>query len=297
MLFKKPMKAEDGNIAKMKFPILALPKYDGVRGLNRDAQLFARTLKRFKNKALNARFDHEQYMGLDGELCVDHTPLTFDDALCRNTTSVVNSYDKEDSVTWHCFDLLDYTTIDLPYIDRHNALTIKARDLKHVVVIPYVWINNAEEAQVIINKNAELGYEGTIFRDPQGMHKNGRATENDGGQYWRFKNFADEECIVVSLNEAMENTNEAKTNELGHTERSSHKENMIPKGMIGSLNCRSEKWGDFTVGAGELSHQERTHYWNNQDELLGKLITFKYMTTGIKDKPRFPTFKSLRCDL
>ena len=290
----KPMRAVDANLDKMQYPTLALAKIDGVRALNRDGKMFARTLKRFKNHDLNATYDYALFDGIDGELTVGGIT---DQALCRNTSSVVNSFDKVDnSLMWNAFDILNADTINLPYLERYNAL--REWKIKHpdvlVNVVPCVWIYSREQADIVIEQHLQEGYEGTIFRNPHGLHKDGRSTHSDGGSYWREKGFVDEECLVVSINEAMENTNEQVVNALGRSERSSHQENMIPKGMVGSLNCWSAKWGDFIVGSGEMDHEERTLFWNNPTQLVGQAITFKYFPKGVKDKPRFPTFKNIR---
>ena len=138
------------------------------------------------------------------------------------------------------------------------------------------------------------GFEGVILRSPNGLYKNGRTTVKEG-TYLRIKRFIQEDAVVLSFTEAMENANEAVTNALGRTERSTHQSNLIPKGMIGSLVCRDIKSGaEITVGSGELSHELRTYYWNNPDQLVGRTISYKFFPKGVKDKPRFPTFVAVR---
>jgi DNA ligase-1 len=65
--------------------------------------------------------------------------------------------------------------------------------------------------------------------------------------------------------------------------------------MIGSLICRDVKTSKtITVGPGELDHEERTHYWNNPTELVGKTISYKFFQKGMKDKPRFASYVTIR---
>jgi DNA ligase-1 len=104
----------------------------------------------------------------------------------------------------------------------------------------------------------------------------------------------------------MENTNEAKVNELGRTERSSHQDNMVPKGMIGNLICSMMKDvydGDkllfsqdqvVTVGPGAMPHVDRVALFQDQSKIVGQVIKFKFFPKGVKDKPRFPTFVTIR---
>ena len=52
------------------------------------------------------------------------------------------------------------------------------------------------------------------------------------------------------------------------------------------------QFGAFEVGSGFTEAQRREYY--NDTSLIGKLITIKYQPAGMKDKPRFPTFKGFR---
>ena len=36
--------------------------------------------------------------------------------------------------------------------------------------------------------------------------------------------------------------------------------------------------------------------WNNREDYLGKLVKYKFMTTGIKDLPRHPVFVGFRSE-
>ena len=104
----------------------------------------------------------------------------------------------------------------------------------------------------------------------------------------KLKFFEQDEFEVVGFNERMHNTNEATTNELGYTERSSHKDNLIPMNTLGSLIL---KYGDdsFQMGTG-FTDEQRQEIWDNRDKYLGKLASVRYMSVGLKDKPRVPSF-------
>ena len=113
--------------------------------------------------------------------------------------------------------------------------------------------------------------------------------------YLRIKRFVEEEAYVLGIIEGEENQNEEQTNELGQTFRSSHQENKVPNGMVGSMLCRDIKSGqEIVVGAGNMKHHERVHFFENQAQLLGKIIKYKFFPKGVKDKPRFPTYKCFR---
>ena len=97
---------------------------------------------------------------------------------------------------------------------------------------------------------------------------------------------------LIGFEERMHNTNEAKTNELGYTERSSCKENLIPMNTLGSLVL---KYGDseFRCGTG-FSDAQRKEIWENKESYLGKLASIRYMSVGQAILPRIPSFQGFR---
>ena len=50
----------------------------------------------------------------------------------------------------------------------------------------------------------------------------------------------------------------------------------------------------LTIGPGNMNHEQRTHYYDNQEELIGNIAKFKFFPKGHKDLPRFPVFLSFR---
>jgi DNA ligase-1 len=138
----------------------------------------------------------------------------------------------------------------------------------------------------------DAGHEGVMVRDPFGGYKYGRATLKQG---WltKVKPFEDAEATIIGFEEQMRNGNEATTDNLGHTERSSHKANLVPKGTLGALVVESEKFGQFNIGTG-FDDAFRAEVWANRAYYQGKLVTFRYQAIGTKDKPRIPSFKGIR---
>lgn len=291
----KPFLCCDADLSKMKFPCLGFRKIDGVRMLNIDDKAVGRSLKPHANKHVTAKFSKPIYDGFDGEVTFGYIQ---GDSLCRDTTSVLNTIEGTPEVVWNLFEYIPKHLQDKPYKERYNALERYWDDYpdKHIKIVPYTVINSIEEAEAFYQESLDLGYEGAIFRDPEAPHKSGRCTAKEAA-YVRMKPSSDKEAIVLRLEEAMENLNEAKVNELGHTERSSHKENKVGKGMVGMLVCRDVLSGqEINVGAGKMTHGERYYFWDNPEEIVGKFIKYKSMDSGVKDKPRFPRFMSIRAE-
>jgi hypothetical protein len=163
----------------------------------------------------------------------------------------------------------------------------------------------------VANLKTRAVKEGDFYRvsgsKPEAPYKPGRATRK-GQELWRVKPWADAEILVTGITEGEVNTNEAKKNALGRTERSSAKAGMVANGQIGSI--QGVMLADFhdpftgkllfpkdlpvTVGSGEMTVAEAEYYFRNPNEIIGHVVKFKHMTHGVKDKPRFPTYVSHR---
>ena len=293
--FTKPFKACDADLDLVTFPIMVLPKVDGVRGLCRKAILLGRSLKQHKNLFNKAIFSNVIYEGIDGELAI--TNAVTSSRLCRDTTSALNTVKGEPKLTWWAFDLLDAETINLPYLVRYQLLQLKCASLgSNVKVIQFNWANNAEEVMKLYNQYIAMGYEGVVLRDPEAMHKNGRSTKKQAG-YLRIKPTGDAEGIFHHFDEAMHNDNAIKINELGESARSSHKANKIPLGMIGALWLTPIGGGEpFKVGPGTMTHQDRIMYFRHPSELEGRIIKFKFFDHGAKDAYRHARFFCFRAE-
>ena len=290
----KPQLADNYDPNNIQLPTFAQPKIDGVRGLNLDGNLVGRSLKAFKNKALTAKFSHPKYQGLDGELAFGEETSG---SLCRDTTSAVNTINgPADGFVWHVFDLVTEETIKLSYHERYSLLVKKVEELDEdfIKLVPYFSLKSSAEVEEYDEKNLAAGYEGTILRNPNSLYKEGRPGKKEQ-QLMRIKRFSDSEALVLAVVEGRTNLNEAVVNELGRSERSSHAENQVPNGMVGSLTCRDLESGlEITVSPGELDHIERKFYFDNQKEIVGKTITYRSFKKGVKTLPRFPTFKNIR---
>lgn len=300
--------------AGARFPLWGFRKIDGVRGVHVTGKFTGRSLEDLANTALVEKFSGPEYAGFDGELTIDGylknndlpAELTAPDkpgdkpkTLCSLTTGITSRGKLRKGETsfptnlvWNLFDNLHPTVIDLTYAERYEALcnAVELFGLENVRVLPYVLIENAEQAQAFIDECLNEGYEGAIFRDPKAKHKHGRATAK-ANDFWRFKPASVKDCIITGFEEAMQNNNEATTNALGRTERSSHQENKVGKGMIGTFLARDVKTGEpIRLGPGSSTHAQRVEWFNNPSEIVGWAAEYISLDTGVKDAPRQARF-------
>lgn len=275
---------------EVRFPVAVSPKLDGQRAVVRNGVVLGKSLKPIPNMHVQRLFGHLE--GMDGELIVG--PPTGHDVFQR-TSGPLRRREGEPDVTFWVFD---YAGIpDRSYYDRLEALThlihYGAYDARGMLrKVQTVWCDTALSLLEAEQEFLEAGYEGLMGRDPHGIYKFGRSTMKEG-ILWKLKRFAQDEGRVVGFEERLHNENEAKTNALGHTERSSHKEGMRPAGTLGKfiVEVLTGPFAGATtaVGRGNFTDAECLEVWNNQAAYLGRTITFKHFPKGADKAPRFPT--------
>ena len=273
----KPMLAatvEDVNT--LRYPLLASPKLDGVRAFVEDRVVLSRSRKPIPNLWVQEQF--RALEGYDGELIVGD-PTASD--CYRSTMSGIMSQSGEPAVHFMCFDRID---VSLPFVERLGKLYGNN-------ALPHREVKTSEELLSFEEQVLGSGFEGVILRDPYAPYKFGRSTLREQGML-KLKRFKDSEGVVVGFDELMHNGNPATVNELGHTEHSSHQANLVGRGTLGALRVQ---WRgvEFGIGTG-FDDMNRQLIWNHRAAFEGKLVKFKYLEVGMKDKPRHPVFLGWR---
>lgn len=283
----KPMLAKDWDQKRQRWPVLASPKFDGIRALNVEGVLVSRRLKPIPNKFIREMFSLPRYKGMDGELVLGNF---------QQTTSAVMSHSGEPHVTWRVFDnftLRDSFEVRLLKVETFASVDAFVFDTP-IMAVPHVLCKNEDELLEYEIQCLSQGHEGVMIRDPKGPYKFGRSTVREG---WllKVKRFQDAEGIVIGFEELMHNSNEATTNELGKTKRSSHKAGMVPMNTLGALTLRMENGVEVSVGSG-FTAEQRKKWWKAKEVVLGKRVKFKFQQHGTKDKPRHPVFLGFRAE-
>lgn len=288
----KPMlagKCED--VSKLKFPVLASIKLDGVRCLKINGRLFSRTLKEIPNERVQTLFA-DVPDGSDGELILGDP--TAPDAYRKTVSAVMGENHDIDGLRYFIFDNFTY---DHAFVNRYNnLLSTISRDNSCALVLHHNLCKTVEELNVLEEYLVGQGHEGIMVRSLYGPYKQGRSTTKEG-YLLKIKRFEDAEAEIVGFEERMHNGNEAKTNALGRTERSSHQENLVGRGDLGALIVKgingTYKDVEFNIGTG-FNDAERKDLWERRMGLLGFPVKYKFFPLGSKDKPRFPVWLGFR---
>ena len=253
-----------------------------------DSVVYSRSLKPIRNKHVQKLFGKPEYNGFDGELVVGDI---YAKDVFQKTTSGVMSTEGTPDVTFYVFDLFtnNLSTYKERLYDLNDRLVLE--QYPNIVATTQRYVKTKEELLELLESERIKGGEGLIGRNPLGVYKYGRSTPKEQLSI-KFKFFSDSEFEVIGFEERMHNANEAKTNELGYTERSSCKENLIPMNTLGSLVL---KYGDseFRCGTG-FSDVQRKEIWENKESYLGKLASIRYMSVGQVILPRLPSFQGFR---
>lgn len=285
----KPLLSCEVPLDKIKLPVFASTKVDGVRAVVIDSVVYSRSLKPIRNKYVQELFGKPEYNGMDGELVVGDI---YAKDVFQKTTSGVMSAEGTPDVKFYVFDICNRP--EETFTARRFILYNKLKNLpfdSNVMMLQQHYVETLYDLQQYLEDERIKGGEGLICRNPDGKYKYGRSTPKEQLSV-KLKFFESGEFEVIGFEERMHNANEAKTNELGYTERSSCKENLIPMNTLGSLVL---KYGDseFRVGTG-FSDAQRKEIWENKEFYLGKLASIRYMSVGQAVLPRAPSWLGWR---
>jgi DNA ligase-1 len=288
----KPMLAasSDGSITSS---VLVSPKLDGIRCVIRDGQALSRSLKPIANRSLRDILSNPLLDGLDGELLAGSA--TSETAFNSTTRSVMSFEGDSNAVQFHVFD--DFTDPTKPFTQRLRSAAERVTEAQRLgLPIQLVEHRPVEsESQLVEAYQAYLaqGFEGAMVRDPIGPYKHGRSTAREGFLL-KMKPWRDSEAMVLGFDELERNQNEAKTNLLGRTERSTSKEGKVAGGTLGALHVRDIHTGqEFSIGGG-FTAADRDLLWAQNQRLVGRIVKYKSVIIGVIESPRFPVFLGFR---
>jgi DNA ligase-1 len=319
------------------YPVLVSPKIDGIRCLITENGPVTRSLKPIRNDYIRNKLA-KLPVGFDGEITVGKITSggEGDDSVMNRTSSGVMRKDGEPDFIYHVFD--DFSTSG-GFADRQEVLCRKFIELgaqslmeTRAVFLAHTIIDDEKSLRAYEKKCVDVdGFEGIMLRSVNGPYKYGESTTKEG-YLLKWKRWKDAEAWVIGAKEEMANNNEAKKNALGLTERSTHKDNKTPKGVLGKLVCmwhRPPPGADpnavFEIGSG-FTKEQRADLWEQHkgpafldgsviagvdlpvppapwmvanegkplSGLWGRLAKFKYQEVTPDGVPRFPVFIGFR---
>ena len=286
------MLAAQADLRVLKYPVLASPKLDGVRAVVNERQLLSRSLKPIPNRYITDLLARPKLHGFDGELILGDP---WGPTVYRDTVSAVMSRDGRPELRYYVFDLWG---TPFNYEERwHELLRLTEKLTLPVDLVESIVIENRAQLDEYEAAAVAKGFEGVMLRSPKAPYKHGRSTVSEG-YLLKLKRFEDSEALVIGIEEEMHNANEAQTNELGRTKRSSAKDGLVGKGTMGALVVRDLTTRvEFNIGTGFTAEDREWWWydWHNRDRTKPYwVIKYKHFPVGTKDKPRHPVYLGLR---
>jgi ATP-dependent DNA ligase len=235
--------------------------------------------------------------GLDGEIMLEKAPQVPMDHY--TIQSAVRRQEGEHPFIFYIFDEFNHPeqtwTQRQEHIkqDRRIPYTDGARVIRQELLQSLDHLLSFEQEAV------DLGMEGIVIRRHDQPYKYGRSTFYSGG-FHRLKREETFEGVLVGIEEAQTNMNEAELNAFGLIKRSSRQGNKIGNGMAGAFIVL-HKGISHRVSAGSLTHEQRVDLWQNREKYLGDTLsaylTTKHFPHGAKNDLRHARAVSIRFDL
>lgn len=282
------------DLEKVRYPVLASAKLDGVRALIVNGQVLSRTLKPIPNRYVQHVLGKEEFNGLDGELIVGNPN---NNNCLQHTMSGVMSIEGEPDFAYFAFDKwtrqVPFKTVQWALAFQYSAPFLIAHP--HKEIFDYKQLEGFEEEVL------DQGYEGLILRDPEGPYKFNRSTTKEGWML-KLKRFEQDEAVIIGFEELLHNDNSPELDERGYTKRATVQAYKHGGNKLGAFFCklldRETKTpidgSAFSVGTG-FTDEQRIRFWRDRDELFGRIITVKHFAQqGVKNALRHPVFISFR---
>jgi len=290
MNFRPLLAATVEDVRQVTYPKIVSPKLDGIRCIILDGRAVSRNLKPIRNlwvqHCLKGLPD-----GLDGELIVG-SPTG--DLVFNRTTSGVMSESGSPDFKFHVFDIvhlfLGYEDRFLPLYQEEN----KTFEHPFVENMPYHRVFNEKGLLEAEKYYLALGNEGIMLRSPSGKYKFGRSTMNEQ-ILLKLKRFRDGEAVIVDFEEGVHNLNDPTVDVMGLTRRSSHQDNKVGSGRVGTLIGKDCVTGELLViSPGRMTQDERIRYFKAPTLMLGRIAKYKTFDYGKVNASRFCTFQGFR---
>ena len=256
---------EEKRVLKWKPPWIIQPKLDGDRCraiFNQEGKV---TLLSSEAHDITSNVPHikEQLnasglfnLELDGELYIHGRSQA-------EINGIVSSARKDlhpdfQDVTYQVFDIIQST----PQATRLSVLGFLyqkyLQDFPTIQRVPFYLVSDLDEVSYSLDIFLEQEYEGFIIRESTAFYKRARSIF-----MLKFKPGREDIYNIIGVKEAIS-------------------KDGSPKGMVGSFVCKSPpKPEEFSIGAGRLSHEERTNLWEIRDLLPGNSlrVAFQHLTS------------------
>jgi DNA ligase-1 len=277
-----------GRFDKLRFPLIATPKLDGIRCVIHNGIPYSRSMIPIPNRYTCSMLRDWCHVPLDGELM-----LRGKDTFQSQTSAFMSGGGEPDFVYW-VFDHVGPQR----YVDRVLRLKewCEGYAPEFIRFVPTHVLRSLGDLHAYEQKALKLGFEGVCLRKPSARYKNNRSTFNEH-HLLKLTWLETSEAEIIGFQESEANWNEPEISPVGLTKRSTARSGKVPKGTLGAFVVKDPKFElPFNIGTGDgLTQALRKAYWEDQNTLLGQLVKYRYKPIGsTKDRPRHPVWLGIR---
>jgi len=260
----KPMLAHsfDKYAHKIEYQCAAQRKLDGMRCIavreGNEIKYFSRALKPVNTvHHLDARLLEAMRDGdvFDGELFTPGVDFQ------KLISWVKREQEDTPKVEYHVYDMYS----DEPFSERMSYLQSVLDHTGPVVLVDTEECRSEEQLDEIHERYVAEGYEGTMVRNIDSAYKYGKRSFD----LLKRKDFVDEEYEIVSVVEGKGKFRECAV-----------------------FICQAGKKTFAVTSPGKVEDKQR--FWEERNEMIGKLVTVKFQEKTNAGVPRFPVAVSIR---
>jgi DNA ligase-1 len=276
--------------------MLASVKIDGIRGINFIGNLLSKRMKPIPNEYVRSQMATFYKNGdlpfniIDGELqACDSSGLP----LPYNSTQSLLMTEQTDKFKFRFYPFDYYSFRGTFFAEKNRILGEQVNyNNPHIHKVEQTLVSNRKELETLLTGIDNV--EGYMFRRLDSRYKTGNVTLNEG-YMMKLVVWMTAEATILDFNESQANLNGQSKNEIGLSVRLGGTNNFVGKGTLGSLKVKDLATGKvFDCSCSSMSRAFKESIWDNRQDYLGKIITYKHKPYGQKDLPRQPQYKSIR---
>ena len=284
------------SIDKLRYPLYVSNKLDGIRAVIHMGKSGSNSKTELPSKHV-AALSKMLPTGLDGEWLYGNPT---DENCFSLTQTAVMSIDWPEHLDRNelRFYVFDWVQSGMAFDDRLTRIIdwMAASGPSFGVFVEQRAVKNAEQLKLAYETALNEGYEGIITKSMRGLYKqstkDNRSTFSEGAA-GKLKPYGKElfEAIIIDWYplEIKRSTYESSNFDLEILEELENGNVIVA--AIGGFNVQDYKTKvEFDIGGGKLfTMQNRIDFYKERASLAGRLVQYKCMTYGAKDKPRMPT--------
>jgi DNA ligase-1 len=202
-----------------------------------------------------------------------------------------------DELKFYCFDMcfMEPMVANKRYMhckDFGNQFPNLVRVVEQILMN---FPEDAPRAEQMFNDLLEQGYEGLIIKNANKPYHFGRPTvkANYGYKYKPFGTF-DARIIGVEQSTQIKDGVERTKDAFGHSKTSKKKDD---RELIEMASAFLVDWEGVEMKVSlAMTNPEKVEIWTNKDKYLNRIIEFKGMMVGAKERVRHPVFLRFRDD-